>query len=349
MDQLRSISYCHSACFTAKPVEDLARFIIDSTYGDMARAFFVSSGSEAVEAALKFARQYFIEKLPREPERINFICRKQSYHGTTLGALSAGGHTARRALFEPMLGTNVGKVSPCHAYRPAFDAPDEASLVRLLAQELEDEFQRLGPHTVAAFIAEPIVGAALGCVPAVPGYFQAMKEVCKRHGALLIMDEIMSGCGRTCPVPTEKYPQPLHAYQDPLIGTVPDILTIGKGLGGGFLPIAGMIVGRDVVDTLRKGSGSFAHGQTFQGHPMACRSALEVQRIIREDGLVARAAERGRELERLLKARLADHPHVGSIRGKGLFWAIEFVANKDTKQPFDPALGVAEGLHALGK
>lgn len=323
--------------------------MIDTTYGDMARAYFVSSGSEAVEAALKFTRQFFLECKPAQPSRVNFICRKQSYHGTTLGALSVGGHVGRRALFEPLLSTNVGQVSPCFAYRPAYDAPNEKVLVELLEEELEKEFQRLGPHTVAAFIAEPVVGAALGCVPAVPGYFSAVRIICDRHGALLIMDEIMSGCGRVCPESSAKYAQPLHAYQDPLVGTVPDILTIGKGLGGGFLPLAGMLVSRNVVETLKKGSGAFMHGQTFQGHPVTCRAALEVQKIIKEDDIVAGASKRGHQLEKLLKARLADHPAVGSIRGKGLFWGIEFVADKKTKVPFEPSKGVAFGIHALGK
>lgn len=239
---MNEVSYCHSLFYATHAAEDLAKLLIGSTHGEMARAFFISSGSEAMEAALKMARQYHLEKSSPEPQRVHFISRHQSYHGTTLGALAAGGHVARRAIFEPILSINTSRVSPCYAYRGLQDGPgNEEEYVQTLEAELDAEFQRVGSDTVAAFIAEPVVGAALGCVPPVPGYFKAVRRVCDKYGALLIFDEVMSGTGRVGPEPSERYPVPLHAWQDPLIGVVPDLMTMGKGLGGGYMPIAAML------------------------------------------------------------------------------------------------------------
>ncbi|KAK0280258.1 hypothetical protein LTR35_008026 [Friedmanniomyces endolithicus] len=348
-DQMKSVSYCHSLFYATPAAEDLARLLVDSTGGEMARAFFISSGSEAIEAALKLARQYFIEKKPAEPHRTQFIARHQSYHGTTLGALAVGGHVARRALYEPLLSGNNSLVSPCYSYRGLKDATEsEDSYVRRLETELDAEFHRLGPHKVAAFVAEPVVGAALGCVPPIKGYFEAVRRVCDRHGALLILDEIMCGSGRTGPVPTARYPKPLHAWQDPLVGVLPDIMVVAKGLGGGYMPIAAMLANHKVMDALQQGSGSFGHGQTYQGHPLACRAALEVQRIVQEQDLVSNVRKQGVLLGKLLKARLGPHPAVGDVRGKGLFWGIEFVRDKGTKEPFAPSDAVAMGIHELG-
>lgn len=316
----------------------------------MAKAFFTSSGSEAVEAALKMARQYHLEKNDPEPQRSHFIGRYQSYHGTTLGALGAGGHRARRAIYEPMLSNNHTFVDPCFAYREKQSAQEsDEEYVFRLEEELEAEFQRVGPCNVAAFIAEPVVGAALGCVPSVPGYFKAMRRVCDRHGALLILDEIMSGSGRVGPQPSARYPAPLHAWQDPSVGIVPDLMTMGKGLGGGFQPIAAMLANWRVIDVLSKGTGAFSHGQTYQAHPVACRAALEVQRIIQDDDLVSNVRMQGKLLGQLLSEKLSTHRFVGNVRGQGLFWGIEFVRDKATKAPFDPADAVAMGIHELGK
>ncbi|KAK1056984.1 hypothetical protein LTR74_014519 [Friedmanniomyces endolithicus] len=348
-DQMKSVSYCHSLFYATPAAEDLARLLVDSTGGEMARAFFISSGSEAIEAALKLARQYFIEKKPAEPHRTQFIARQQSYHGTTLGALAVGGHVARRALYEPLLSANNSLVSPCYSYRGLKDIHEsEESYVRRLETELDAEFHRLGPNSVAAFVAEPVVGAALGCVPPVKGYFEAVRRVCDKHGALLILDEIMCGSGRTGPVPTARYPKPLHAWQDPLVGVVPDIMVVAKGLGGGYIPIAAMLANHRVMDALQQGSGSFGHGQTYQGHPLACRAALEVQRIVLENDLVSNVRRQGALLGKLLKTRLGGHPAVGDVRGKGLFWGIEFVRDKGTKEPFAPGEAVAMGIHELG-
>jgi adenosylmethionine-8-amino-7-oxononanoate aminotransferase len=337
VDQLDAVSYCHSLFYGTPAGEGLAKSLIDSTDGKMAKAFIVSSGSEAMEAAVKMARQYFLELTPRQEGRYRFIARKHSYHGTTLGSLNIGGHVARREIYEPLLSTNVSHVSPCNVYRGLGEGESIEGYVARLAKELDDEFQRVGPETVCAFVAEPIVGAALGCVPAVPGYFMAMKAVCDKYGALLILDEVMCGMGR-CGY--------LHAWEDE--GVVPDIQTIGKGLGAGFAPVAAMLVGHKVTNVLSKGSGVFSHGQTYQGHPVACAAALAVNKILRQPDMMLRVRASGTRLEKALKDGLQDHPHVGDIRGKGLFWGLELVQDKSTKEPFDPKMGVAIGIHKLG-
>ncbi|TKA67182.1 hypothetical protein B0A49_05821 [Cryomyces minteri] len=335
--QMEEVSYCHTLLFTTPAAEGLAQELISSTNGAMAKTFIVSSGSEAMEAAMKLARQFFLESIPPQPRRTRFVARRESYHGNTLGALSMSGHVARRALFEPILMDNVSHVSACNAYRGMSNGETTDEYVARLAQELDDEFTRLGPDTVCAFVAEPVVGAALGCVPAVQGYFQAMQDVCRKHGALLVLDEIMSGMGR-CGT--------LHAWEQE--GIVPDIQTIGKGLGGGYATVAGILINHRVIDVLSRGTGAFAHGQTYQGHPVSCAAALEVQRIIREEGLVDNVRKMGILLEHGLKQRLADHPNVGDIRGRGLFWGIEFVRDKATKKPFDPRDAIAMGVHEKG-
>lgn len=349
-DQMRKVSYCHSLFYATDSTEQLADMLIESTAGEMARAFIISSGSEANEAALKMARQYHLEKTPSEPSRTKVIARQQSYHGTTLGTLAVGGHVARRALYEPMLSTNTSHVSPCYAYRGIKCVLEsEESYVRRLEEELEAEFRRLGPQNVAAFMAEPVVGAALGCVPPVKGYFEAMRRVCDKYGALLILDEIMSGCGRVGPDPSDRYARPLHAWQDPLVGVTPDIMTMGKGLGGGYMPVAAMLANHKVVDVLNRGTGAFSHGQTYQGHPVACRAAVEVQRVLLEDDLVANVRRQGVLLGRLLQEKVGGHWAVGDVRGKGLFWGIELVYDKPTKAPFEPHEAIAMGIHELGE
>jgi adenosylmethionine-8-amino-7-oxononanoate aminotransferase len=348
-EQLDEVAYCHSLFYGTTATEELASLLIDSTEGEMARVFVISSGSEAMEAALKLTRQYHLEKKPSEPQRCHFIARNQSYHGTTLGALAAGGHLARRALYEPMLSKTNSRVSPCYAYRgKQAIIESDSSYVQRLEAELDAEFQRIGPQKVAAFIAEPVVGAALGCVPAVKGYFAAVRRVCDRYGALLIMDEIMSGCGRVGPEPTQRYPKPLHAWQDPLIGVTPDLMTIGKGLGGGYQPVAAVLANHKVVDVLFNGTGAFSHGQTYQGHPVACRAAVEVQRIIRDENLIDNVRKQGALLGKLLQEQIGSHWAVGDIRGKGLFWGIEFVADKAVKKPFEPSEAIAMGIHEFG-
>jgi len=327
--QVQKLAYAHTGLFTTEPAEALANLLLHDEPGGLSHAFFVSSGSEAVESALKLARQYFVEK--GEPRRTRFIARHQSYHGNTLGALALGGHLARRAPYEPILGTAFSHVSPCFAYHYQASGESDQQYVERLARELDDEFRRLGPDTVIAFCAEPVVGATSGCVAAVPGYFKAVREVCDRYGALLILDEIMCGTGRT---------GTMHAWEQE--GVTPDIETLGKGLGGGYQAIAGMLISRRVVDALASGSGAFMHGHTYQAHPVACAAALEIQRIIQEEDLLSNVRAMGRLLDEQLRERFGAHPHIGDIRGRGLFMALELVEDRDRKQPFDPRLALHE-------
>ncbi|KAI1131368.1 exocyst complex protein exo70 [Nemania abortiva] len=337
--QLKQVSYCSTAFYTTDVYEKLCRELVDSTHGVMKRAYIVNSGSEAMEAAMKLARQYYLEKAPPEPERIRFIARKDSYHGTTLGSLSMGGHVMRRAKFEPMLPNCVSRVSRCFPFRDKPGDETESQYVVRLADELDQEFQRVGAGTVCAFVAEPIVGAALGCVPFVPGYLKAMKAVCDKHGALFILDEVMCGMGRS---------GTYHAWEKETTDAAPDIQTLGKCLGGGYQPIAGILVSKRVIETFEEGTGAFVHGHTYQGHPVACAAALEVQRIIREENLIQNVANMGGLLSARLKDLLSNHPNVGDIRGSGLFWGIEFVMDKTTNEPFPSSAGVAQGISELG-
>jgi len=325
--QAGKLTYAHSSFFTSEPAEALANELVGHEPGGLAYAYIVSGGSEAIEAALKMARQYFLEIGQRQRSR--FIARRQSYHGNTLGALAAGGNAWRREPYKPLLANAFSHVTPAFAYHEKRDAETEGDFTQRLVAELESEFQRLGPDTVAAFVAEPVVGATAGCVPAPEGYFRAVRKVCDRHGALLILDEVMCGMGRT---------GTLHAWEQE--GIAPDIQAIAKGLGGGYQPIGAMLASGRIVDALRDGSGAFQHGHTYLGHPMACAAALAVQRVIREDNLLDRARTMGELLEQRLTERFGNHHHVGDIRGRGLFRAIEIVADRASKAPFDPALKV---------
>ncbi|KAK3503096.1 pyridoxal phosphate-dependent transferase [Neurospora crassa] len=334
-NQVLAAPYCATIFYTTRVQEELCRDLVQSTNGAMARAYIVNSGSEAMEAAVKLARQYFLEI--DQPQRTRFISRKQSYHGITLGALSVGGHEVRRAKFEPLLIKNVSRVSPCNAFRGKTPGESDEEYAERLAKELDEEFQRVGPENVCAFAAEPIVGAALGCVPAVKGYFKAVRDVCDKYGALLILDEVMCGVGRS---------GTLHAWEQE--GIVPDIQTIGKALGGGYQPVAGLLASHRVVNALEKGSSVFVHGHTYQGHPAACAAALEVQRIVREENLLSNVRAMGDLLSSRLREILASHPNVGDIRGRGLFWGIEFVADKENMAPFPSEDHVCMEICQLG-
>ena len=337
-DQMDSVSYYHTFFFSSPIAEEFAKVFVDSTRGRMAKALVLSSGSEAMEAAIKLARQYFLELPEPQPARVNFIARQGSYHGATMATLSLGGFLAKRAPYEAMLPKdNFSKVSVCNAYRGMLNGETNEGYVHRLAKELDDEFHRIGPSTVCAFVAETVVGAAQGCVPPVEGYFVAMQAVCTKHGALLILDEVMCGMGRT---------GTLHAWEQEAI--VPDIQSVGKALGAGYVPIAGVLLNHKVATVLYQGSGAFNHGQSFQGHPTACAAALEVQSIIRDEGLVANVEKMGALLLQCLRESLGNHANVGDIRGRGLFCAIEFVRDKQTKATFDPRSKVAMGIHTLG-
>jgi adenosylmethionine-8-amino-7-oxononanoate aminotransferase len=325
--QAGKLTYAHSSFFTSEPAEALADDLVGHEPGGLGYAYIVSGGSEAIEAALKMARQYFLEV--GQPRRARFIARRQSYHGNTLGALAAGGNAWRREPYKPLLADAFSHVTPAFAYHEKRAAETDDGFVRRLIAELEAEFQRLGPDTVAAFVAEPVVGATAGCVTAPEGYFRAVREVCDRHGALLILDEVMCGMGRT---------GTLHAWEQE--GIAPDIQAIAKGLGGGYQPIGATLASTRVVEAIRDGSGAFQHGHTYLGHPMACAAALAVQQVIRDDNLLERVRQMGDLLEQRLTERFGNHHHVGDIRGRGLFRAIEITSDRSSKASFDPALKV---------
>jgi adenosylmethionine-8-amino-7-oxononanoate aminotransferase len=331
--QASKLAYAHTGFFSSEPAEELAERLVGDEPGGLAYAYLVSGGSEAIEASIKLARQYFIES--GQSQRQHFIARRQSYHGNTLGALAAGGNAWRREPYAPLLSSAFSHVTPAFAYHEKRDDESEADFVTRLAAELEAEFQRLGPDTVAAFIAEPVVGATSGCVPPPDGYFKAVRDVCNRHGALLILDEVMCGMGRT---------GTLHAWEQE--GIAPDIQAIAKGLGGGYQPIGAMLASGRIIDAIRQGSGAFQHGHTYLAHPLACAAALEVQRIIDEEKLLERVRDLGSTLERRLTERFGNHRHVGDIRGRGLFQAIELVADRASRAPFDPALKLNQRIKA---
>ena len=325
--QLDKLAFAHTGFLTSEPAEALADQLIALAPGDLARVYLVSGGSEATEAAIKLARQYWVEK--GEPQRSRLIARKQSYHGNTIGALSAGGNEWRRQQFGPLL-LDVSHIDPCYDYRLRRDneSPEEYGL--RAAQALEDEILRLGPDTVMAFMAEPVVGATAGAVPPAPGYFNRIREICDRYGVLLILDEVMCGMGRTGSL--------FACEQD---GIAPDILCIAKGLGAGYQPIGAMLCTGEIYETIANGSGFFQHGHTYIGHPTAAAAALAVVGEIVSRNLVDRVQQKGEVLMQRLDARFGQHEHVGDIRGRGLFRGIELVRDRDTKDPFDPALGIA--------
>jgi len=319
--QLDQLPFAHTSFFTNQPMEALASELVEHAPTGIERAYFCSGGSEAVEAALKLARQFFVEI--GQMQRAHVIARRQSYHGNTLGALAAGGNLWRRKQFEPLL-VDVSHVSPCYAYRGKQQGESDAAYGRRLVRELEQELLRLGPDKVIAFIAETVGGATLGCVTPVPGYFQGVREICDKYGMLLILDEVMCGMGR-CGT--------LYACEQE--GVVPDLICIGKGLGAGYQPIGALLASGNIYDAVVNGSGFFQHGHTYTGHASACAGALAVQRAVKNRGLLVKVGERGAGLEARLRARFGMHPHVGEIRGRGLFWALELVDDRASKRPFE--------------
>jgi adenosylmethionine-8-amino-7-oxononanoate aminotransferase len=322
--QLERLAYAHSSFFTTEPMEQLATFLTDRSPGDLNHVYFVSGGSEAVEAALKMARQYYVEI--GQSQRRHIIARRQSYHGNTLGALATGGNQWRRQPFEPIL-PRFNHVSPCYAYRDQQDDEDLDAYGQRLIDELEQEIQRLGSDQVMAFIAEPVVGATLGAVPAVDGYFKGVREVCSRHGVLLILDEVMCGMGRT---------GTLFAVEQEQIEA--DLICVAKGLAAGYQPIGATLVSDPIHAAIQDGSGFFQHGHTYIGHAIACAAGLAVQQAIEERTLLNNVRERGASLARRLEQRFGDHPHVGDIRGRGLFQGLELVSDRGRKTPFDSDL-----------
>jgi len=324
--QLDDAAFAHNSFFTSEPAEALAQLLVENAPGNLARVYFVSGGSEAVEASLKLARQYFVER--GENDRYKVIARRQSYHGNTIGALATGGNAWRRATFGPMLPATT-HIAPCYEYRDK--TPDEtvADYGLRVANELEHEIQRLGPETVMAFVAEPVVGATLGAVPAVDGYYKKVREICSRYNVLLILDEVMCGMGRTGSL--------FACEQD---GISPDIVTIAKGLGAGYQPLGAMMCSEEIYQTINDGSGFFQHGHTYLAHPTACAAGLAVVTALLERRLVERCAAQGEKLISSLQHKFGDHDFVGDIRGRGLFVGVELVSDRQSKQPFNSDLGL---------
>ena len=323
-DQLDAVAFAHTGFFTSDPAEALAHRLAEVAPGDLNHVYFVSGGSEAMEAALKLARQYFVER--GETDRSHVIARQQSYHGNTLGALATGGNVWRRAPFTPLL-VDVSHVSACYAYRGKGSDENDAGYVSRLVAEIEAEIERLGPDTVMAFVAEPVVGATLGAVPPVADYFKRIRDLCSRHGILLILDEVMCGMGRTGTL--------FAAEED---GVVADITAIAKGLGAGYQPIGAMLCTSEIYNTIRDGSGHFQHGHTYIGHPVACAAGKAVLERLLDDGVMAQVSPLGETLQSALEARFGQHPNIGDIRGRGLFRGLELVADRESKAPFDHAL-----------
>lgn len=330
-EQAGKLEFAHTAFFTSEPAEELADFLVARAPKGFGRVYFVSGGSEANEMALKLARQVHVER--GETQRAHAIAREQSYHGNTLGALALGGNPARKELYAPILGLPVSHIAPCYAYRHRRDDESEAAYGLRAAKALEDEILRIGPPNVSAFFAETVVGATAGAVPPAPGYFREIRRICDAYGVLMVLDEVMSGMGRTGTL--------FACEQD---GVVPDMITTAKGLGAGHQPIGATLVREELARAIETRDGVFRHGHTYIGHPIACAAALETQKVIEEEGLLERVRDGGEKFNAMLTDRFGQHPHVGDIRGRGLFRAIELVAERETKAPFPRAGGLANRI-----
>ena len=331
-EQTARLEFIHTGFFTTDTAEELAALIAEKCPGSLDRVWFTGSGSEAVEAALKLARQYHLER--GDTKRSRIIARRQSYHGNTLGALAAGGSVWRRAPYEPLL-IDVSAVDPCFEYRFAESGETAEEYGLRVARSLEREILRLGPETIIAFLAETVVGATAGAVPPAGDYLKQVRAICDRYGVLLILDEVMCGSGRTGTF--------LSCEQD---GVVPDIVTLGKGLGAGYQPIGAVVCTAEVYDAVARGSGALKHGQTYNAHPVGCAAGVAVQQIIQRDHLLDRVIGAGATLRGLLSDRFGNHPNVGDIRGRGLLLALELVADREVKAPFDPSLALHQRAKA---
>ena len=335
--QLDRVAFAHTSFFTSEPSEELADFLVQRAPKGIEHVYFVSGGSEAIEAALKMARQYFVES--GESQRSKFIARRQSYHGNTLGALAVSGNQWRRKQFEPIL-IDVEHISPCYQYRDQKDGESELDYGLRVANELDEKIQEMGAENVIAFVAEPIVGATSGVLVPVPGYFKRIREICDQHGILLILDEVMCGMGRT---------GSLFACEQE--GVRPDIVTVAKGLAAGYQPIGASLCSAEIYNRFREGSGLFQHGHTYIGHATACAAALAVQQTIEDDGLLDNINTMGNALDQSLRQRFGDHPFVGDIRGRGLFRGLELVADRASKAPLPYSLSIHSSIkrHAMAR
>ena len=335
--QLDRVAFAHTSFFTSEPSEELADFLVQRAPEGIEHVYFVSGGSEAIEAALKMARQYFVES--GESQRSKFIARRQSYHGNTLGALAVSGNQWRRKQFEPIL-IDVEHISPCYQYRDQKDGESELDYGLRVANELDEKIQEMAAENVIGFVAEPIVGATGGVLVPVPGYFKRIREICDQHGILLILDEVMCGMGRT---------GSLFACEQE--GVRPDIVTVAKGLAAGYQPIGATLCSAEIYNRFREGSGLFQHGHTYIGHATACAAALAVQQTIEDDGLLDNINTMGEALDQSLHQRFGDHPFVGDIRGRGLFRGLELVADRASKAPLPYSLSIHSSIkrHAMAR
>ena len=333
--QTDRLAFAHSRFFTTEVAERLADDLVSGAPGELTKVWLTCGGSESVEAALKLTRQYFVES--GQAQRKYVIARRQGYHGNTFGALSASGNIWRRRQFEPVLIDSIKHISPCYAYRyKGADETAEAYGLRM-ANELQAKILELGGDKVAAFIAETVVGATLGAVTATPGYFKRIREICDKYGVLLILDEVMCGMGRTG-----------TRYACEQEGIAPDLLVVAKGLGAGYQPIGALLIAEKIHRAIERGSNVVMHGHTFTAHPVACAAALATQNEIRKHDLLANVQRQGAALMAALNDRFGNHPHVGDIRGRGLFVALEFVADRRTRQPFDAALKINARIKDIG-
>jgi len=320
-EQVAQLAYAHTRYFTTEPMEALADLLIDAAPYPLSKVWFTSGGSEAIEAALKITRQYFFEI--GEMDRRFIIGRRQGYHGSTTGALSAGGNAWRRRIFEPVLLETTHHIGPCYPYRHMRADETLEAYGRRTADELEAKIQELGPGNVAAFMAETVVGSSIGTQPPAPGYFKRIREICDRHGVLLILDEVMCGMGRT---------GTRFAFEQE--GIVPDMCALAKGLSAGYAPFGALLLADKIHRAIENGSKAVMHGHTFMGHALGCTAALAAQRYIDDNDLLQAVRDRGAYLERKLKEKFGQHPNVGDIRGRGLFWSLEMVADRNTQAPF---------------
>lgn len=329
--QMTELPYAHSSFFTTDVLEKLGERLVELAPG-LDKVMLVCGGSEAIEAALKLSRQYFVEI--GEPERRLFVARRQSYHGNTLGALGVGGNEWRKKAFAPIL-TVGNHIAPCFEYRDRHESENSFDYGQRVANELETMLQEVGPRNVAAFVAETVVGATSGAVPAVPGYFKRVREICDAHGVHLILDEVMCGTGRT---------GSFFAYEQD--GITPDIVTLAKGLAAGYQPIGALLCRGAITDAIKGNSGFFQHGHTFMGHATAIAAALATLDVIRDEELTQNVAKLGPLLLEHLQESVGNHAHVGDIRGRGFFVGVEFVEDRKSKKPFDPTLKVHKKIQS---
>ena len=317
-EQIGKMAYAHTAFFSNEPQEQLAAQLVQAFGDEGARAYFACGGSEANETAMKFAWQYW--RAQNQPTKVKIISRTHSYHGNTFGALSVSGHPARRSVMGDIL-NDWPRIDPCYAYRYQLAGETEEEYGARAARQLEQTIEREGAETIAAFIVEPVAGASLGVVCAVKGYFKEIRAICDRHDILLIADEVMCGTGRT---------GTFFAFEQESFR--PDIVTLAKGLGGGYQPLAATIINSKISDFFTNNASGFAHGHTYAGHAAACAAGVAVMQTIDHQNLLAAVRAKGAQFGSLIQATLSDHPNVGDVRGRGLFWAIEFVQDKETKK-----------------